>query len=393
MAPSKSAKKSAKSTSSGKTARKSTGGKGKTSGKTAADKTPAGRTTRSGGGNYATGGKSLPKKPSGKGKKATGGKKKGRSADTASRSTGGSIHKTGSRWGNGGTVADSEAVMVSSYGSPRDEEVDPNWDLDNTMEELGDDLNLDKLIYTNTMQAPFTLKNKPDKQEIIRFKIGDRIWILPDKQSGTIPAGCDKIEDLPDEYWWIGEVVNCCYLPHGDDTQGEQEHIGFLEVVWFYSYEHALKLKDTNLHSYYLNKTRDYGLEKNERILSDHRDFVPLSSYAGFADGIFARLRLHGLAMSAANRLTEARKRPKRKAGDKVWIDGFGNRKKGHEIQSSEAVKADAAQKEREQRKKEQEQKRKADPESDEEEDEEAEDEEEPSRSDSNKKRRRKSRG
>lgn len=73
------------------------------------------------GGTYATGGKTLPKKNVSK--KTTGGKKTTRSADSASGTTG-SVHKTGSRWGNKpGAPSDSEAVHVS-HGSPRDEEED-----------------------------------------------------------------------------------------------------------------------------------------------------------------------------------------------------------------------------------------------------------------------------
>jgi hypothetical protein len=76
----------------------------------------------SAGGTYATGGKSLPKKTTGK--KTTGGKKKTRASDTASRSDGTSIHKTGSRWGNHpGTIGDSQAVAISQ-GSPQDLEFD-----------------------------------------------------------------------------------------------------------------------------------------------------------------------------------------------------------------------------------------------------------------------------
>jgi len=336
MAPSKSAKKSAKSTSSGKTARKSTGGKGKTAGKTAADKTPAGRTTRSGGGSHATGGKSLPKKTSGK--KTTGGKGKGRSAETSSRSTGTSIHKTGSRWGNRpGAPSDSQAVIVDSHGSPRDEEEDDDWELDQTVDFLSKKLNLDHVQYTKSLQAPLPLREPEgdqDSQELIQFTRGDRIWVLPDKQSNTVPEGYAKVGDLPDSYWWIGEIVNCCYVPADNGPADSQDGnpIGFLEVAWFYSYEHAEALRGTNLDSSWLNKVKAYKLEKNERILSDHRDFIPLASYAGFADGIFARLQLHGLGMSAADRLTDVKDRRKRSKKDLVWISGFSRRKQGIEV-------------------------------------------------------------
>jgi hypothetical protein len=75
-----------------------------------------------------------------------------------------------------------------------------------------------------------------------------------------------------------------------------------------------------NLHKLYLNRVKEYKLQKNERIISDHHDFIPLSSYAGFADDIFAHLELHGLSMSAKDRLKDVKDRPKRKSKDLVWI-------------------------------------------------------------------------
>lgn len=65
-----------------------------------------------------------------------------------------------------------------------------------------------------------------------QFSVGDRVWILPDKQSSLVPLGCTKIEDLPDQYWDVGEIVKCCVLadPH-ENNQSHSARIGFLEVA------------------------------------------------------------------------------------------------------------------------------------------------------------------
>jgi hypothetical protein len=77
-----------------------------------------------------------------------------------------------------------------------------------------------------------SLREESNRSESIQFAIGDKIWVLPDKASSTIPKNCGKIEDLPDEFWWVAEVVNCCYLKTPPaDSQGDVSPFGFLEVV------------------------------------------------------------------------------------------------------------------------------------------------------------------
>jgi len=80
------------------------------------------------------------------------------------------------------------------------------------------------------LAASIGLRNNPDKEELIQFSEGDRIWILPDKQSGTV-NGYESIENLPDDYWWVGEIVNCCYLPNGPADSQDANPVGFLEVA------------------------------------------------------------------------------------------------------------------------------------------------------------------
>jgi hypothetical protein len=69
-----------------------------------------------------------------------------------------------------------------------------------------------------------------------------------------------------------------------------------------------------------VERVKSYKLRKDERILTDHQDFVPLSSFAGFAEDIYAHLDLSGLYMSAEDRLSDPKDRKKRGKKDVLRI-------------------------------------------------------------------------
>jgi len=201
----------------------------------------------------------------------------------------------------------------------------PDWDLDPTMELLqtgGKEIR-DKIQYMKSIQASLVPRKAQDPGKAITFhlSVGDRVWILPDKQSGTVPKEFTNPEELPDQYWNVGEIVNCCQI---EDAAGSP--IQFLEVVWLYAYEEVWLLAPKYMHRDWVERVDKYGLQENERVLTDHRDFVPLSSLAGLATGVYTHLQIQGLAVSAADNASPAKGRRV------VRMSGFNNRKQGIEI-------------------------------------------------------------
>lgn len=60
----------------------------------------------------------------------------------------------------------------------------------------------------------------------ITFRVGDRIFILPDPTTIPDAKKLKKADNLDDGYWWCAEIVQCCYMPNYDG-----ENIGFLKVA------------------------------------------------------------------------------------------------------------------------------------------------------------------
>lgn len=66
-----------------------------------------------------------------------------------------------------------------------------------------------------------------DKQQLdITFKRGMKIFILPNPDDLPPQTHDIPIEDLDDNYWWVGEIVDCCHW-----KQEGKEPFGFLEVA------------------------------------------------------------------------------------------------------------------------------------------------------------------
>lgn len=64
--------------------------------------------------------------------------------------------------------------------------------------------------------------------EKVKFRRGDKLWILPDP-SWLPPQSRDvDIEDLDDDLWWVGEVLDCCALDQ--TSQDENQNLGLLRV-------------------------------------------------------------------------------------------------------------------------------------------------------------------
>lgn len=92
-------------------------------------------------------------------------------------------------------------------------------------------------------------------------------------------------------------------------------------LQWYYSGDHALDLiEKQHLHPWYRGKLTKHRFGEDERIASDHLDFVSVEAYAGKATGIVTFLRLKGLKVTDKDRLRPPAQRAKREEDDGVEI-------------------------------------------------------------------------
>lgn len=65
------------------------------------------------------------------------------------------------------------------------------------------------------------------KNEKVRFRRGDKIWILPDPEELPPSSHDVEIDDLDDDYWWVGEILDCCAL---DQSSQGADNLGLLRI-------------------------------------------------------------------------------------------------------------------------------------------------------------------
>jgi len=83
----------------------------------------------------------------------------------------------------------------------------------------------DRISYHNSIT---TTIEREGKNERVRFRRGDKIWILPDPQ--WLPPVSEEvaINELADDEWWVGEILDCCAL----DQDGQRpDSLGLLRVA------------------------------------------------------------------------------------------------------------------------------------------------------------------
>ena len=212
-----------------------------------------------------------------------------------------------------------------------------------------------KLSYHNSITTEI---RRDGKEEKVRFRRGDKLWILPDPDWLPPQTHDVNIKDLDDEYWWVGEILDCCALDQ--TSQATESNLGLLRICvgvsflpscslltrfiqWYYTPDQVQDLK--NVHQDYKKKIRKYRFEENERIRSDHVDFVGIECFAGFADGVETFLSVHGLEVDDKERIarqlarsTKERNREipcRSKAG--VRVEGFTT--KGATVRTSQTSK------------------------------------------------------
>lgn len=180
----------------------------------------------------------------------------------------------------------------------------------------------------------------------VQFKTEDVIYVLPDSESLTqeeLEAGPSALDR---NRWWPAKIVECCFI-----TQNE-EKIGFLKVrvslsdvhhsmwspglhtdpsstqQWFYTCEEALqRVPQIAKNASLAKRLREYECRPYEYILTDHEDWIPLSSFGAFADKVHHFVALHGLRVSDEDRLIEdPSQRPKPSRPNKIWADGWEKR-------------------------------------------------------------------
>jgi len=172
------------------------------------------------------------------------------------------------------------------------------------------------------------IKAKIDRngeQMKLKLKAGDRIFVLPDPSYLPPLSQEITIEELADDDWWVATVERTLSLP-----QEGQHDLGVLEIRWMYSKDDGLKLKDTEMHKSFVKQLREYRMDYDERIDSDHLDYIGIDSYGGAADGIYNYLELNGFEVKDVERMKKPHLRknvPKGKAPLKR-IFGFDRKRK-----------------------------------------------------------------
>jgi len=186
-------------------------------------------------------------------------------------------------------------------------------------------------------QSINTTIERQGKNEKVRFRRGDKIWILPDPKELPDSTRDMDIDDLDDDYWWVGEILDCCAL---DQSSQGSDNLGLLRIQWYYTGDQANQLH--RLHPTLKTKLRKYTFDGPEMIRSDHLDFVGIESFAGFADGIVTFLKLKGLAVEDVERLKAPSKR-KHIPEEKIPpfnLQGFSNKANAARKRKQEKLKA-----------------------------------------------------
>lgn len=145
------------------------------------------------------------------------------------------------------------------------------------------------------------------------------------------------IADLPNDEFWCATILDACALDQR--SQGE-ESLGLLRIQWMYAPEHADALK--SLHKDYKAMIRKYRFEDGEFIDSDHIDFIGIETFAGFADGVTAFLRITGLTVEDEERLKPEHKRKKPRRDLYTRMTGWGNKKRAEERALRDATREKA---------------------------------------------------
>ena len=62
----------------------------------------------------------------------------------------------------------------------------------------------------------------------VRFRRGDKIWVLPDPDTLPEVSHDVEIEELDDSHFWVAEILDCCAL---DQSDIGGESLGLLRVT------------------------------------------------------------------------------------------------------------------------------------------------------------------
>ena len=109
-----------------------------------------------------------------------------------------------------------------------------------------------------------------DKKTAIRR--GDKIWYLTQITSELLgDKTVQDMNDIPDECFDVAEVLAIC----GFRVHDADEPVYYLRVQHYYTEKQALAL--FTLHADFKTRLKKYQLWEDERICSDHVDFIPVS--------------------------------------------------------------------------------------------------------------------
>ena len=86
----------------------------------------------------------------------------------------------------------------------------------------------------------FSIIERDGVETRLKFRTGDWIFVAPDPQ--YLPPRSDEIDldQLPDEDWWVAEIVSCCSLPQ----PGDEPDLGVLKVRWAYSKDDVSQIQE-----------------------------------------------------------------------------------------------------------------------------------------------------
>ena len=119
---------------------------------------------------------------------------------------------------------------------------------------------------TLTAGIVFTLAGSGRKT---KFSRGDKIWYLSRVTATALgDKAITRMEDIPDECFDVAEILDACIV----SPPGRDERIGYLRVQHYYTKKQALALP--TLHPEVKAKLKQYQLWSDERICSDHIDFI-----------------------------------------------------------------------------------------------------------------------
>lgn len=142
--------------------------------------------------------------------------------------------------------------------------------------------------------------------QAITFKRGLHIYVLPDPHTLPEPAGGKVIQpcSLPLRSHWTAEIVDCCAVttPRTDGSA-----FGFLKVRWLYSPSEALD--SPYIPQDVKEQIQGWEFERDEKIRTDHYDFISLETYGYSAPPFRTRIEITGMAVTNDQVVTERSKR------------------------------------------------------------------------------------